>query len=148
MRVGDLYIIAEDIVEADLERRNSRPLSLLLLHVRDPFFRRMCQRRQFVQFCVIPMPDYAGIGKIRRRGVDDCALDGIGNGVEGLQGRVNFGTRNRGNAIENVFQYWYSPQVLLHTHHVAGGGSPSRDLCDEALKISDLCELRGYLLSR
>ena len=61
VRVGDLDVVAEDLVEADLERGDARPLALLGLIAGDPLLAAVGQFAEGVQRRVVAVADEAAV---------------------------------------------------------------------------------------
>src|SRR5690606_8083496 len=60
-RVGDLEVVAEDLVEADLEGRDAGSLRLFLLHTDQPVFAGACDTPELVELFVEPIADKASL---------------------------------------------------------------------------------------
>ena len=77
MEVGlrDLDVVAEDLVEADLQRVDAGAFAFALFHGGDDLFAVLAEVAEFVEFGVIVGADDAGVGGERGRLVGDGALE-------------------------------------------------------------------------
>ena len=96
MGVGDLDVVAEDLVEADLEAVDPGPADLLGLVLGDPRLAAPGDLAQLVEVGVIAVADQAAFLDGQRRVVDQGGLDrGADLGAE-LERRLQLGEPLRG----------------------------------------------------
>jgi hypothetical protein len=140
MDIGDLNVIAEDIIERDLER-NARPLRFVCLILRNPVFAAASQDTQFVEFGIETATDESAF-PIRQRTLIN---------LRGFQRRAKFGTRInvRPQCLDKLarkrFEYFpkerQHPKRFGNERQVPWLGSIMENFCLEPLQIVNPTEI-------
>jgi len=156
VRVGNLEVIAEDLVVADLERANPGPGSLALLHGCEMLLAAVAQLAILVERRVEAGPNHVPLGEIDWRSVGQGAierglevLERIEGGDVGQERRAAFGKGacrppHLGEAAERVPQRGHLPRIgaprsgpagqplqVPHTVQAGSGGGPGGGLVDQ-----------------
>src|SRR5690606_1278995 len=100
VRVGDLEVVAEDLVEADLEGRDAGSLRLFLLHTDQPVFAGACDTPALVELFVEPIADKASLTHAGRWVIHQGAPDFADEIVAGMQFLANVAQRFPAFAVE------------------------------------------------
>ena len=94
MRVRDFDVVAEDFVEADLERGDAGPVPLARLQRSDVLLAAVARGLQVVEVAVVPRFDRVSIIELRRRVLDERARQlfaDIGEQIELVRARLEQG---------------------------------------------------------
>jgi len=75
----DFNVVAKDLIEANLQRGDSRAFALALFHRGDDLFAVLAQVAELIQLGVIARADHPGIGGQRRRLVGNGAFEPFPN---------------------------------------------------------------------
>ena len=147
VRVGHFDVVAEHLVEADLQAGDAGAGRLFGLEPGDPGLPFAGGATQVVEFGAESVPDDAALGDEGRRvGLDtggDQALH-FGHGVYGLrQLREHIGLAGR----QVLFQLRQTGQGLPQRHQVPGVGTAAVDLRGQAFDVGYASQLAGQLLA-
>ena len=137
VRVGDLDVIPEHVVETHLEGGNPRPLPLGLLEGGDPLLAAQRKRADLVKFRAVPGADDSPVGK-----------GGGGIGLEGaLEKRHDLGERMKplpglpeqagGGGGNDALQTRCCNENGLESRHVPGGRASRANPCVEPFQVAD-----------
>ena len=147
--VGDLQVVAEHLVEADLERGNAGALALTLLERGDVLPAAVAERAQVVELAVEARADHATIAEGGRRTILEAApeLGGeIGEQIElvhriGQGGRrTAVGQRRRGERAEPFGHVGQAKKGVAQRAELAGSGPPGRGATRQPLDVPHAIE--------
>ena len=135
MRVGDLEVVAEHPVEADLERRDAGALALALLQRRDVLPAAVAQLAQLVELRVVARLDHAALGERGGRPLRQRACQHVGHVAQQVELIERGGERGapalrspgqRGERLEHIGQPEEGiPQGAELPRRRATGGGPA-----------------------
>src|SRR5690606_25972454 len=142
-------VVTEDLVVADLERRDAGALALARLERRDELLAAVPRVPQLVQLGAVARADRAAVGERRGRIVGKGALDRGADVVERVQvpgergEQRPAGQRLRVAALarQRVPEPRQAGQRCAERPQLAWRDAPRRGLAGEALEVADLAEL-------
>src|SRR6266403_4991958 len=77
--LGNLNVVAEDLIEANLQRVDVGAFALALLHRCDDLFAVLAQVAKFIQLRVVTVANHSGISRKRRRLIGNRAFEALAN---------------------------------------------------------------------
>ena len=143
MQVGarDLDVVAEDVVEAHLERLNAGALPLARFDLRDVLPAVLAQVAQLVQLGVEAGADGAAVGDVQRRLVGDGFQNQVGDVGQFVQAIVQRAQARGLLRIEAAFQRGNLFERAAQRQHIARTGRSQRHLGQQPLEIENAAQL-------
>ena len=148
MRIADLDIVSEHVVEGDLEARNARPLTFALLHLCQIVLARIGQLAQLVKLLTYPLGDKSSFGYRDGWLTDQLASDAFAHlrtGIECLtpspEHRVIRRHRARAYPSDGF-------QGTLELHHLARRYPPHGHLGNDPLHVAHFGQLPDQCLTQ
>ena len=134
---GDLDVVAEYIVEADLERGDAGALPLARFDLRDVLLAVLAQVAQFVEFRVVAGANRAAVGQVDRRLVGDGFQDQAGDVGEFVETAVQAAQAFGLLGVEAALECGNLLERPAQREQVARPGRAQRDLGQQALQVED-----------
>ena len=138
---GDLDVVAEDVVEAHLERGDAGALPLARLDLRDVLLAVLAEIAQLVEFGVVSGANRAAIRQVERRFVGDGFQNEVADVGQLVEPVVQVAQARGLLGVEAAFERGDLFQRAAQREQVARAGRAERDLGEQAFQIENAGEL-------
>ena len=139
--LGDFDVVAEDVVEADLQRLDAGAGALAGLDLGDDLAAIAAKVAQFVEIGVAAGADGAAIGQVDGRLVGDGLQDAVAGFGDFVQTFVQIAQAGGSLGFESGFQRGDLFERAAQRQHVARVGGPHGDFGQQPLDIQDAAQL-------
>src|ERR1700674_795407 len=145
MQVGfrNFNVVAKDLIEANLERPDTRAFALALFHSGDNLFAVLAEVAKFIQLGMVTAANHAGIGCQGGRFVGDSAFQtiaNVGEFVDFLMKLTKQFAAARGLRRKKILQHRKLYKRLAQRHELTRSRKPQRDPAGEPFEIKNALE--------
>ena len=141
IRVAYLHIVAEHVVESDLQTLNAGACDLAFLDLEQIVLARGLDVAQFVELRVHPVGNHLSFVHRQRRIVAQFALDALAQGGASVQLFADVANTLLRRLLTSVFQHHHRLQCAAQLLHLARVDATRRHLRHDAFQVAHLAEL-------
>ena len=147
VRVGDLEVVAEDLVVADLQVGDRGAVDLFLLVAGEPLAALGAHHPQLIELLAVPFPDHAAFPELEGRLVPESLLQPDAELGQGRHALADAGDDCRVQGSEQLLDPRYDLQGVGQGAQVPGVGAAVADPGADSLEVVYLLEQVDSLLA-
>src|SRR2546425_2372539 len=148
---GNLDVVAEHLVKANLERGNARALAFALFHRGDDLLAVPAQTADFVKFRVVARADYAGFAGLRGRLLGNGALQAFADVAELIELLKEMAQAAAPHGCMGRKEFLECRQVrerFSQRDHLPWRGDPQRDAAGQPFQVEDALQFFAQLFAQ